>query len=94
MNLKLEEQQQNERDRNEDDKEDSKLSETSREGPPRDYEAMLIKLEGEVRTHIRIEQQLKLHIENTQQKVEDLERAKQTSEAETNEVMDGMKKDN
>ena len=73
---------------------DSKLSEVSREGPPRDYEAMLIKLEGEVRTHIRIEQQLKLHIENTQQKVEDLERASKTTEAETAELVDGMKKDN
>ena len=73
---------------------DSKLSEVSREGPPRDYEAMLIKLEGEVRTHIRIEQQLKLHIENTQQKVEDLERASKSTEAETAELIDGMKKDN
>lgn len=27
------------------------------------YEKMLIKLEGDVRQHIRVEQQLKLHIE-------------------------------
>jgi hypothetical protein len=27
------------------------------------YEQMLIKLEGDVRQHIRVEQQLKLHIE-------------------------------
>ena len=68
MNLKLEEHRNEilqEKERMDEENNDSKLSEVSREGPPRDYEAMLIKLEGEVRTHIRIEQQLKLHIENT-----------------------------
>ena len=31
------------------------------------YEKMLIKLEADVRQHIRVEQQLKLHIEQVQQ---------------------------
>lgn len=35
---------------------------------------MLQKLEGDVRTHIRIEQQMKLHIDTLTQKVEDMEK--------------------
>lgn len=38
------------------------------------FENLLQKLEGEVRTHIRIEQQLKLHIETCQSKIDELER--------------------
>ena len=38
------------------------------------FEAMLQKLEGEVREHIRIEHQLRLHDENTQAKLEEAER--------------------
>ena len=41
---------------------------------PHDYEQMLVKLEGDIRMHIRIEQQLKLHIESVQQKLEDSEK--------------------
>lgn len=37
------------------------------------FEAMIQKLEGEVRNHIGVEHQLKLHVENTQAKVEELE---------------------
>ena len=36
------------------------------------YEKMLIKLEGDIRQHIRIEQQLKLHIEQVQQQTDDI----------------------
>jgi len=38
------------------------------------FEAMLQKLESEVRNHIRIEQQLKLHLEAAQSRVEELEK--------------------
>ena len=33
-------------------------------GPPKQYEDIIIKLEGDIRSHIRIEQQMRLHIEN------------------------------
>ena len=36
------------------------------------YESMLIKLEGDVRQHIRVEQQLKLHIEQMQTQTDDI----------------------
>ena len=36
------------------------------------YEKMLIKLEADVRQHIRVEQQLKLHIEQQQQQTDDV----------------------
>jgi len=36
------------------------------------YEKMLIKLEADVRQHIRVEQQLKLHIEQQQQQTDDI----------------------
>lgn len=36
------------------------------------YEKLLIKLESDIRQHIRIEQQLKLHIEQVQQQMEDV----------------------
>lgn len=38
------------------------------------FEAMLQKLESEVRNHIRVEQQLKLHLEAAQSRVEELEK--------------------
>ena len=38
------------------------------------FEAMLQKLESEVRNHIRVEQQLKLHLESAQSRVEELEK--------------------
>ena len=41
-------------------------------GPPREYEELVQKLEGDVRMHIRVEQQMRLHIENLQQQIEDL----------------------
>ncbi|CAG9311893.1 unnamed protein product [Blepharisma stoltei] len=43
------------------------------------FEAMLQKLEAEVRNHIRIEHQLKLHIETSQGKVDELEKLKETA---------------
>ena len=42
--------------------------------PPKEYEELIQKLEGDIRMHIRVEQQMRLHIENLQQKIEDLER--------------------
>lgn len=36
------------------------------------YEKMLIKFEGDVRQHIRVEQQLKLHIEQMQLQADEL----------------------
>ncbi|CAD8099246.1 unnamed protein product [Paramecium sonneborni] len=41
-----------------------------------DYEVQLIKLEAEIRQHIRIEQQIKLFAENTQSKLEDANKIK------------------
>lgn len=45
-----------------------------KDGPPKEYEELIQKLEGDVRMHIRVEQQMRLHIENLQQRIEDLER--------------------
>lgn len=45
------------------------------------YESSLQKLEAEIRQHIRIEQQLKLYAENTQQKYDDLAKAKEEAES-------------
>ncbi|CAD8174866.1 unnamed protein product [Paramecium octaurelia] len=47
-----------------------------------DYEEQLIKLEAEIRQHIRIEQQLKLFAENTQSKLEDALKIKEDLEEE------------
>lgn len=52
------------------------------------YEKLLIKLESDIRQHIRIEQQLKLHIEQVQQQMEDV--FKQTSKK--NSQYDEMEK--
>ena len=50
----------------------SMAEDTQRQGrAPREYEKQLIKLESDVRTHIRVEQQLKLHIEGMQQQYDD-----------------------
>lgn len=46
---------------------------TSRDGPPKVYEEIIIGLEGDVRKHIRIEQQLKLHIESIEFRLDELE---------------------
>ena len=42
----------------------SSITDKSLPDAPKHYEEMLIKLEGDIRMHIRIEQQLKLHIES------------------------------
>ena len=42
--------------------------------PPKEYEKMLQKLEGDVRMHIRIEQQLKLHIDNIEFRLDEAEK--------------------
>lgn len=39
------------------------------------FETMIQKLEGDVRSHISIEHQLKLHLENTQGKVDEIEKS-------------------
>ena len=49
-----------------------------KDGPPQEYEEAIIKLEGDIRMHIRVEQQMRLHIENLQQKIEDLDRSSQS----------------
>ena len=51
-----------------------------------DYEKMIQKLEGDIRTHIRIEQQLKLHIESIQNKLEEKEKAKPIPKASSEEL--------
>lgn len=40
----------------------------------REHEKQLVKFEGDVRTHIRVEQQLKIHLDNVLQKLEDMEK--------------------
>ena len=50
------------------------ISDKYKDGPPKEYEEVIIKLEGDIRMHIRVEQQMRLHIENLQQRIEDLER--------------------
>lgn len=58
-------------------------------GPPREYEKQIQKLEGDVRTHIRVEQQLKLHIEGMQQQFDEiLARAQLDLEAAQREAED------
>ena len=42
--------------------------------PPKDYEEVIQKYEGDIRKHIRIEQQMKLHSDALQQKIEDKEK--------------------
>ena len=44
---------------------------------------MLIKLEGDVRQHIRVEQQLKLHIEQQQQQTDEVYKEAQSKHTET-----------
>lgn len=46
------------------------------------YEKMLIKLEGDIRQHIRIEQQLKLHIEQVQQQTDDIIKENHTKQVQ------------
>ena len=41
---------------------------------------MLVKYEGEVRNHIKIEQQLKLHIECVQDKMDENEKEKEKTD--------------
>ncbi len=77
------------------DAEDSKgksgdsISQHSVEGqePPRDYEAMLQKLEAEVRSHVRLEQQLKLHIDSMQNRDDDLRSQIELSSAHNKELL-------
>lgn len=52
------------------------------------FEAMLQKLEAEVRNHIRVEHQLKLHIENNQNHSEELESLNQKLVAQLKEFGD------
>ena len=54
------------------------LSSTSKsiELPPKEYEQQLQLYEAEVRNHIKVEQQLKLHIEVLQEKIDDMEKEK------------------
>ena len=40
----------------------------------KEHEKQLCKLEGDIRTHIRVEQQLKIHLDNVLQKLEDMEK--------------------
>ena len=42
--------------------------------PPKEYEKVIQKLEGDIRNHIRVEQQLKLHIETVHNKMEEYEK--------------------
>lgn len=48
--------------------------------PPKEYEELVQKLEGDVRMHIRVEQQMRLHIENLQLQIDDLEKKMKPSE--------------
>ncbi len=39
-------------------------------GPPRKYEKMMQKLEGDVRGHIRLEHEMKIHMDYLENKIE------------------------
>ncbi len=54
---------------------------------------MIQKLEGDVRNHIRIEQQLKLHIESIQNKLEEIERSKDTHNKKYIDQIEQLKKE-
>ena len=41
------------------------------------YEPIIVKLEEEIRNHIRIEQTLKLHLESQENKIEEIEKENQ-----------------
>jgi hypothetical protein len=58
-----------------------------------EYEEMIQKLEGDVRNHIRIEQQLKLHIESIQNKLEEIERSKDTHNKKYIDQIEQLKKE-
>jgi hypothetical protein len=49
---------------------------TVKDNLSKQYEEMIVKLESDIRSHIRIEQQMRIHIENVQDKVELLEKEK------------------
>ena len=65
----------------------------SMEEPPKDYEQMLQKYEGEVRNHIKIEQQLKLHIECVQDKLDDSEKARERLDKDKLHAAEELRKD-
>ena len=50
--------------------------------PPKEYEQQLQQYEFEVRNHIKVEQQLKLHIEVLQDKIEEMEKERDTFKKE------------
>eukprot|EP00347_Sterkiella_histriomuscorum_P022304 403330954 len=56
----------------------------SQKSIPASYEKMIIKLEGDIRNHIRVEQQLKLHIESIQAQLEELQ--KQNEDKQDHEI--------
>lgn len=66
--------------------------------PPKEYEELVQKLEGDVRMHIRVEQQMRLHIENLQLQIDDLEKKSKTTEASPSEEilseMEDLRKEN
>ena len=83
MNLKVEEDDQSKHYKGESI---TQKSEVSSAEPPKDYEAMLQKLEAEVRNHIRVEQQLKLHIETMQFKMEECDWKAQKNSKESKQI--------
>ena len=50
------------------------ISMQSDKEPPKEYEELIQKLEGDVRMHIMIEQQMKLHSEDVQEKLDEKEK--------------------
>lgn len=62
-----------------------------KDGPPKEYEEAIQKLEGDVRMHIRVEQQMRLHIENLQQKIEDIEKANNSNISKIKKEIENLK---
>lgn len=60
---------------------------------PKDYEEIIQKLEGDVRSHIRVEQQMRLHIENIQDKLEHADRARDKTKSQYKEEMQEVKRE-
>ena len=61
--------------------------------PPKVYEELIQKLEGDIRMHIRIEQQMRIHIENLQNRIEELERNKDKQDKEYEDEVQEIKKE-
>lgn len=74
MGLKTEEYLEYKNQQDEKIKQETQSSARTLPDPPKEYEEVIQKLEGDIRKHIRIEQQMKIHSDNLTQKLEEKEK--------------------